>query len=199
MKRQCHFKKGMTLVEILIVTSLISLISVVLYHALSNGLRVWGVSQKVVIEEDTALFLEKLSSDLHNTLFYAKLPFLGDHETLSFPTMIKLKEEDAFSQSPKVSEQIGRVQYSYDVSHKTIIRKEADYGQAINNEYGYAQTFVTQVDSLRFNYIYVTEKEQILSENILETMPSAVEVEVTFFENKLKRSIKKTIDIPLAG
>lgn len=189
----------MTLIEILIVTALISVISIALYHALSNGLRVWSYSQRVVVEEDIVFFMERLSSDLHNTLYYANMPFQGERGTLSFPTVIKLKETNTLGPHPQVSEQIGRVQYRYDVSEKAIVRQEADYGQALGNEYGPEQTLVKGVESLKFTYIYLTEKQQIASENILETMPSAVEVEVEFLDNKMKRSLKRTIDIPLAG
>lgn len=192
--------RGMTLIEILIVVSLISVTSLALYHALANGLRVWDYSDKLVVEEDIALFVEKLSSDLRNTLYFSKIPFEGDRQSYSFPTIIKLREpKDNFSKRALVSEQIGRVFYSYDVSKKAILRRQASYGQALNNEYDAPQTLVGRVESLAFEYIYLTEKEEVISESVLQTVPSALVVEVTFFDQKQKKTFKRTIDVPLGS
>ena len=45
-------KRGMTLIEILLVISLISMVSLGIYNALSNGIAIFQRHRQVVIEED---------------------------------------------------------------------------------------------------------------------------------------------------
>ncbi len=187
----------MTFIEIMIVVSLISIISVALYHGLSNGLRVWEQSKRLIVEEDIALFFEKISQDLRNSLSYSKINFESDFYSFSFPTVVRTLVTT--SKQDELVEQIGKVQYAFDPSSKNLVRKQADYGQALSGDYDPPQVLVAHIDSIKFGFIYLTDKEQVYSEKILETIPSAVEVEVKFTENKQKRSFKRVIEVPIGN
>ena len=189
--------RAMTLIEITIVVGLITIISVALYNGLSNGLRVWKYSQQLRTEEDIALFFEKISHDLRNSLLYSQMPFKSDFYSFSFPAIVRAIVDSKSGQ--EATDTIGMVEYSFDVGKKCIVRKQADYGQALGSEFDPAQTLVSAVDGIKFAFIYVTEKDQLYSEKILETIPSAVEVEVKFTDNNQKRSLKRIIDVPIGN
>ncbi|HSV43921.1 MAG TPA: hypothetical protein VLJ10_05135, partial [Candidatus Bathyarchaeia archaeon] len=78
-------KISFTLIELLLVASLLSLISVSLYQALSNGLRVWQYTRRLSVEEDVMIFLDKLSADLRNSFDYSLFFFDEGKNYVSFP------------------------------------------------------------------------------------------------------------------
>ena len=69
--------EGLTLIEILLVLSLVSIISIALYKALRNGLQVWERSRYLVVEEDIAIFFDKITQDIKNSYFIQRLDLKG--------------------------------------------------------------------------------------------------------------------------
>lgn len=188
----------MTLIEILIVISLLAMINLALYNSLSNGLKVWKKSQNMIIEEDIAIFFDKITNDLHNSFYHAKLKYEGSTARFRFPTIIYMPA-DTKSSWPEDSyiHQIGQVEYLYNSSDKTIVRKMADYGLALRDESAQAIPLVKGVERLKFTYFYSTPTEEIVSDQILELLPGAVRVEVLFSDIYGKRTMEKWIEIPI--
>jgi len=191
-------RKGMTFIEILIVASLISLISMALYNVLSNGIRVWERSRRMVIEEDVAIFFDKLSQDLRNTFYHSKIPFDGNEFRFSFPTMVRTPANAGRGHSGGEDiHQIGRVEYYYDTIEDKIYKRQANYGQAINERFGQPRLLLSSVEKFRFRYVYLTEDEEVMSDEVLEFLPSSIELEIEFFDDKGKRTMRKLIDVPI--
>ena len=53
--------KGFTIIETILVASIMSIIALTLYNAIANGLKVWDRAHKFLVEEDIALFLDDVA------------------------------------------------------------------------------------------------------------------------------------------
>ena len=184
----------------LLVTSLMAMIGLAVYHSLINGIKIWDVSNRYTVEEDIAIFFEKISQDLRNAFPYSKIDFRGDHQSIAFPRMVHvLSNSQGTSSGGRYLDQIGKVEYYFDVTQKKILKKQADYGQALTGEFAQPQEMTGPVERLNIDYIYLTDKEEIHSEQVLETFPSSVQVEVTFSDNMGSHLMKKIIDLPMGS
>ena len=191
--------QGMTLMEILLVASLISIISVAIYNALSNGLRVWERSRQVVVEEDIAIFIDKLTTDLHNTFFYSKIKIEGNDYRFTFPTMVSVMA-DKRGPGPygEYQDQLGRVEYYFDYATHAIYRRQANYSQAIMGDYfSQPQLLVSLVDRLKIEYYYLTDEGEVFSQDIFDVLPSGLEITVEFSDSQKTKKFFKVVNVPL--
>ncbi|OGX54722.1 MAG: hypothetical protein A2306_11275 [Omnitrophica WOR_2 bacterium RIFOXYB2_FULL_38_16] len=193
-------KSAMTLIEILIVTSLIAVISVAIYSCLSSGIRVWQESNRLVVEEDIAMFFDKISKDLRNVYSYSRIKPQGDVFRFSFPAIVYTKA-DKGSGHPEGSyvDQLGKVEYYFDPISDSIYRRQANYSQAVSEQYSRESKIVGSVERLKFTYFVLTPEGEITKNEILDYIPSAIEVLVVFKDSRGERSMRKFIDIPIGG
>jgi len=193
-KRLC----AMTLMEVLIVVSLVSAVCLAIYSSLANGIKVWERSQKLIIEEDIAIFFEKINRDLQNVYQYSLIDFKGNNRNFSFPTMIKfLPDKRSQFNDQQFIEQMGKVEYYFDGISRNLYKRQASYGQALNQKFGDPRVIISNIDDIIFKYVYVTEAGEFFSDQILEVLPMGVVVEVHFLDDEEKRVLRKIMDIPV--
>lgn len=190
----------MTLIEVLLVVSIVSVISLALYNGLTTGIKVWERSRVVVKEEDIVIFFDKLTKDLHNSYFFSTIPFQGGESRLLFPTMV-LTPADSSLELPEgeLVEQLGQVEYYHDLLDDAIYRREYNYAQTLHYAQPQPRAIVEKVEGLKFRYMYVTPEGDIYTSDFLEAIPMGIEVEVQFSNAAGQRSLKKYIDIPIGG
>lgn len=152
----------------------------------------------MVIEEDIAVFFDKITHDLRNSFYHSKLKYDGGAASFRFPSFVYVPA-DSRSSWPRDSyvHQIGEVEYLYDTSEKSIVRKQAFYGRALRNDFQEAVPLVKGIERLKFTYYYSTPSEEVVSDQILELLPGAVSVEVFFSDIYGKRVMKKIIEVPV--
>lgn len=198
--KKAAYKKGMTLIEILIVMSLIAMVTVGIYNALVNGLKVWDRSQRVLVEEDVVIFFEKITEELRNTYSFSLLELKGNEARFEFPTMIRttLNQQRANEEEVYV-DQLGKVEYSFDPTKDSLYKRRAYYGQAVNFQFGESKKILSSVEDVQFRYLYITDNEELSSLEVLDVIPEAVEISVKFREHNKEKVIKKVIDIPVGG
>ncbi|MDP8213351.1 MAG: type II secretion system protein [Candidatus Zapsychrus exili] len=196
MNNKIFKKNAMTFIEVLIVISLFSVLSIALYNALANGLRVWDRSNYALIEEDIVIFFDKINSDLRNTFYYSKISFEGTDNKFSFPTIVYTPADPRSTQKKEgYVNQIGKVEYYFDSLDGGIYKREANYSKAESDKFFKARLLVGPVDSLGFKYFYSTDSGEIESDKTLETFPSGLEVTVEFTDKRGKRKANKFINI----
>ncbi|VAX35344.1 hypothetical protein MNBD_UNCLBAC01-27 [hydrothermal vent metagenome] len=182
--------------EVLIVTSLIAMVSATVYSMVTMGVKVWRRNQQLVIEEDVAIFFDKLSRDLRNTFVYSHFSFEGGEQKISFPTMVHTLVDRRSGGNPnEYHDQMGLVKYSYDGLTNILYRQQANYSQALNKRFVQKQSIVQGIEKVRFRYFYLTENREIFSSTVRETYPSIIEVEVEFEDQKGRRKMNKLIKI----
>lgn len=191
-------KNGFTLIEILLVISLVSLISAALYNALSNGLKIWERSKYLYKEEDVAIFFEKITHELKSAVIYSKLKFEGTQNKISFPAIVKVYPDKKMNVDQDVQiDQIGRVEYYFDYIDKSIYRRQAGYGQALSGVFDEPILQVKAIKDFKFNYLYLNDDGEQFSESVLEVEPYAIEIEVIFEDKFGERVLNKFVNLPI--
>jgi hypothetical protein len=76
--------KGVTLVELVLVSSLIAIAGLGIYKALTSGIDVWLWQKANRSNAQMVMFFERFSSDLRNAMNISDDDFSGDIETISF-------------------------------------------------------------------------------------------------------------------
>lgn len=193
-------KSGMTFIEVLIVSALIAVVSLSLYHGLNNGLKVWQRSQQLVVEEDILIFFEKLTKDLHNAYRFSTIAFEGVPSRFAFPVIQNSVIESSLNeQSQEYTEQLSKVEYIFDYNKNTLFRRQANYAQALEDQYAQPRAIVKGVSEVVFKYYYMTDTDEIYTESVLETIPSRIEVTVSFSDRGYRRAMRKDIILPIGS
>ena len=189
--------RGFTLIEMLLVTSLMAMTSLAVYHALANGLKVWQISNRYAQEEDIAIFLDKISLDLRNAVNYSLIKFEGKKASLSFATVVRTLADPAQSYQTEYFPQIGRVEYQFDQSKGTIFRWQTNYGQALAQKFGPSRPLVHSIRDVKFSY-YIPESDQISFKDETKDWPMGVFIEVSFSNKKgeEQNTLSKLVNIP---
>ena len=188
--------RAFTIVEMLLVISLLSMISVAVFHAFVNGLKIWEKSYEARGEEDIFIFLDKLNRDLHNALAYSLVSFEGKESLISFPAIVRTPQDPRISHGENVYiEQIGKIRYYFDSANNRICREQANYSQALNNEFAYEEILARDVQSLRFRYEYYEGSSFVSRERARETMPSYLQVAVVYGDVKNPKKVDKNIPV----
>ena len=190
--------RGFTLIEVLLVTVLFSVVGILLYKSLSNGLRLWNESQETVVEEDIVIFLDKFSEDLRGALRYSLIPFEGKENALSFATLVRTSADERGSRVAEgVIEQIGAVEYHFNFEDKKLYRRQANYSQAVHDKFGSGIPVLASVDSVKFTYMFWDGKVFSRQKAADEDVPAYVEAEVVYQEKNNQKIFKRLLEVPV--
>jgi len=185
--------KAFTLVELLIVSALLAIISMAVYAVFNSGVKIWQRIGNLTWEEDLNILLDKLQSDLRNSFDFQGIDFIGEKDKLVFATIVdsaRLKKKT-----------IGQVAYFFNPYLGTLSREERDYAHIFGEDRGRVSVVSTNIRFLRFQYRYYDEEMKRYIWNyrwMTEGLPDAVRVELEFDDGDAAR-ITRTVDIPSAG
>lgn len=185
---------GMTLVELLITMTILSVISLAIYASLNSGLKIWKRINQQMAHEDLDIFFDRFGHDLRNCARFTGLTFTGTQERVEFPTILP---------SPRLGgDVIGRVSYAYDPQSKTLVRVQQDFSQIYSGEESSKIQPVPDLGSVKFRY-YVYDKqtkEYSWREDFLEEdFPLAVRIELESGDGPQAQSFTRTVSIPVSG
>ena len=194
-----RLRAGFTLVEILLVVSMVAMISISLYTAFSNGFKLWARGQHFVMEEDIAIFFDKIGEDLRNSFQYSLIAFKGRERSISFPTVVYAAMNSKETKSGHYIHQIGRVEYHFDPIKNQLFRRQADYGQALKDEFPPERTLLNNVMDVEFNYFYAGADADARMEKttVMDELPNMVKVKIRYNDDRGRaREFYKIIAIP---
>ena len=187
-------RKAFTLVEILLVCVIVSVVSLAIYSALNNGMKIWKRVNTQLAGEDAIFFLEKFSYDLRNSFFFRNINFTGTEEQISFASLVK--------SGLYPDRSIGQVSYMYNPQEKAVYRNQLDFSQIYSRQEPIQKIQLKNVSELKFSYyLFDPEKKVYFWQDELgqEQFPLAVKIALKFIdENKNEIEIQNTIDIPSA-
>ncbi|MFH0918328.1 MAG: type II secretion system protein GspJ, partial [Candidatus Omnitrophota bacterium] len=167
-------KLGFSLVELLVVTSMLGVISLAIFSTFNNGFKVWQKINKPLAQEDLGIFLDKLSQDLNNCLKSSSLAFTGDQNNLGIPTL-------AFSPRLKAST-LALVAYTYDQQTGSLSRQPKDFSQLYSRQEEDPVILLKNIESFKFEYYYFdTQKQEYIwkEEPLGAGLPLAVRVSIS--------------------
>ncbi len=189
-------RRAFTLVEILLVTTLIAGISLAVFSCLINGLRLWDRSRVLMIEEDAAFFFDRFSSDVRNSFPFSTLAMVGAEGTLAFPTIVMTGSDRAGSRSAEVlSDGIGMVQYVFSISTGELSRLQANYSQGLRGSWGEPRPMIKGLKRVRFKY-FSTAGDYRLSQDPGDPFPAGVEVELLFMNGSNEKFLRRFVPVP---
>jgi prepilin-type N-terminal cleavage/methylation domain-containing protein len=192
--------KAFTLIEMLLVASLLSVTGLAVYHAISDGLRVWEYSRRYSSEEDVAVFFEKLSADLQNTYRYSAIAFDGKENKILIPTIVRTPVDKEISASGDLVEQMGCAEYFLQTGEKAIYRRQANYSQSLKKKFAPARALAAPVEKLHFKYYGFEDGKLKPKKSVNKEIPVAVMVQIDFREvGGSVRHLQRMINIPIGN
>ncbi len=200
----CNMKfsrRAFTLIEMLLVASLLSVTGLAVYHAIANGLRVWEYSRRYSSQEDVAIFFEKISSDLQNAYRYSLIPMEGKAQKISIPTIVHMSADKGTPDKDRMIEQMGVVEYFFQKGQKTIYRRPYNYSQALKSKKNFkARPIVSPIEGLRFTYFFLEGDKVKPKKTLSNQVPVCIQVEVDFVEvGGAIRHLQRIINIPVGS
>jgi prepilin-type N-terminal cleavage/methylation domain-containing protein len=187
-------KLGFSLVEMLVVTAMLGVISLAIFSTFNNGFKIWQKINKPLLEEDLGIFFDKLSQDLSNCLKSSSLPFSGDQNNLGVPVLVN---------SPRLKvRSLGLVTYSYDHQSGILYRQQKDYSQLYNRQEDTPVPLLKNLQFFKFEYYYYdkNKKENLWREEWPGAgIPLAVRVGLSLNDSSGTDKIIRTISIPIGG
>ncbi|MFH1360027.1 MAG: hypothetical protein ABIJ41_03205 [Candidatus Omnitrophota bacterium] len=192
-------KKGFTVVEALLAASMMAVVGLALYQALSSGLKIWDRGMRFIEEEDVLIFFDKISGDLRKTMNMSSLRFDAEKDRISFAASVMTKGDKAKGYGDEeFVDEIGRVEYFYDALKHQILRRQANYSQALDQGYQGSRVLVNDVRGLTCTYFYETSKGFVEKEVAEGIVPSLIKIEIEF-SGKQPKKMTKLISIPVGS
>ncbi len=198
--RTPKYKAGVTFIEMLLVVSLISVIGLTLYQSISNGVKIWEKSQRFIVDENVAIFFDKMIYDLRNALNYSLIAFEGRETRLAFAGIVTTAADKEGTVNQGYIHQIGRVEYFFDKAASRLSRRQANYSQATEGEFGLPRVLVDSLHSVKFSYHYgsAAQAETDVTSKADGMMPAAVKIDIEFLEETGKmRKMTGFIAVPV--
>ncbi len=191
---------GMTLIEVLIVVTIVSVVGLSVYQSLSSGLRVWERHQKMVQEEDIIIFFHKFERDVRNIAPFSLIPMTGHQKRIAMPTTVFTAADIKRGWGENIYvDQLGLVEYYFDPIERSVYRRQVNYAQAVKNLFGRTQKVLSDVEEFRIRYYFLTEEGVTYSSSIDNIIPVGIEVKVAYSDEHGQKEMEKIINIPLQG
>jgi hypothetical protein len=115
-------RKAFTLVELLIVTTLMTFVSGVIVATLTGGFKVWARATEYGVHDQASLIAsEGIRKDLASARRFRLIPFTGAYDEVSFPVVAR------FGSDASAPQEIGRLGYYTDSRRGLLCRSFVPY------------------------------------------------------------------------
>ena len=189
---------GFTLMEMLLVTTLVSVIGVAVFSALNNGLKLWARGIGLGHEGELAIGLDKIGEDLRSTVPVSGIAFKGSGERCAFPAVVLTPADKKSSRAEEdIVDQIGAIEYRFEPAEGKIYRRQANYSQALKKQWGPDQEIISGLEELMFHYYFSTDKGFLTKSEADEKIPAGVIVEVVLRGDQAQRRLKRFYAVPV--
>jgi hypothetical protein len=188
------------LTEVLLVSVMFTLISLAVYHAFSNGFKLWARGQHVMVEGDMAIFLDRIGEDLRQTVTISGIPFKGDSTQLEFPAIILAPTDEHGSRAhEETGPQIGAIGYKFDPAQKKIFRTQAVYGQALKKQWQEPVEVAKEIEDVSMRYYFTADRGLQVKVQADQAVPMGIMIDVQFMIDGEIRHMRRFLLVPVAG
>jgi len=192
-------RSGFTLMEILLVSALIATISIAIFAALNNGIKLWGRGIAVDKKGDVFIGLEKISQDIRGVIPYSLINFQGSEEKISFATIVFTPADANSSRAEEgLVDSIGAVEYRYEPADGKIFRRQADYGQALKKQWGKEQEIASGISDVHFDYFVDGERRTEGRAHVDSQIPTGVLLTLRLGPQG-QQTMQRYFEIPVGG
>jgi prepilin-type N-terminal cleavage/methylation domain-containing protein len=173
-------RKGFTFIEMMLVSAIFATLSVAVFTCLFNGIRLWDRARQLMTEEGSLIFFDRFATDMRNSFSYSKIAFEGRETAVAFPSVVwTAADRVSVRASEGMVDQIGRVEYSFDPAEGVVLRRQANYSQALKGLWGGEQAIVSSVKDLSFRYFYAVSSDARSGAEPGDGLPAGIEVDIT--------------------
>ncbi len=193
LSRKTKLKKSFTLIELLLVTVLLSVVSLAMYAVFNNGIKIWQRVNRQLPQEEAVIFLDKFSRDLRNSFKFSTISFSGKETELGFATLLNSQRLQKTT--------VGRVTYSYDPQAQVLNRQQDDYSQVYSGGEGSSVRSLSNIRSVKFQYCtFDKENKKYLwyDEWAKDDFPLAVRIDLEIDDGRQVRKFTQVFGIPVA-
>ena len=189
-------RPGFTLIEMLIVTAILSVVALAVFATLNNGIKIWQKVNRQLPEEDLNIFFDKFAHDVKNTFKFTGIIFSGTIEKVEFPTLVN---------SLRLQKRtVGKLIYAYEPETRILNRYQVDFAGVYSGESKASpQQTLKNVRALKFQYYLYNEQNKVYlwqdEYGYKEGLPLAVRVELEFDDGAEIKKFTKTVSIPTSG
>lgn len=142
---RCRKKnKGFSLIELIIVSVMVAMISLAVYATFNNGLRIWQRINEELPTEELGIFFERFSSDVRSLLPLYAVAFVGEKEMLEFSAL--LHSPLFLAKTPAL------IRYRFIPSGKSLERSESDWSMLSNKEEPKSTHVLKNISNAVFDY-----------------------------------------------
>ena len=184
-------RKGFTLVELLVVVSILGLVTGVVGASLAAGIRAWQMARTFGTVEAQALVGARiLKRDVMNTFAFYAIPFKGSRREMTFPAIV-----DTTPESENPSPRLGSVSYRYNRYERVLERQVTALASEITAPSQDPERLVRDVEDLVIRYGEVGKNGLSWEASWDNTTnhPEVVEIELTVKTDTGPLVIRETI------
>ena len=186
-------RKSLTLVEIIITASLVAVVGIAVFSAVSSGLKIWQRLTKSTIEEDVHIFFEKFGFDIRNSFAYEGIDFSGSDDSLTFASLVS---GSGFNLAP------GQVTYHFYPEGEVVTSEKRTVTNLFRDKPGIIERRLEDVQALSFSYYFYDplRKEYFwVSDWEEDRLPLAVRINLEIKRDKREYKFSKTFNIPVGN
>ena len=175
-------KRGFTLIEILVVVTLLAMTAFAITTSFIQGIKIYDRFNGMQEEEEKIFFIEHLTRDLKNGTNYSRIVWSASKDYLSFPSIAaEAGEGSGITGGLPVG-----ISYQFNPERKEIFRTESNF--PYDPDHTSRRVAATGIHSLKFDLLRDSE----------ESMPSRVTVTLEYGDAAHPKILKKLIMIPVS-
>ncbi|MDD5670591.1 MAG: prepilin-type N-terminal cleavage/methylation domain-containing protein [Candidatus Omnitrophica bacterium] len=195
-------RRGFTLVEFLIVVTIIGFLAGVIYITLARGLELWHRANQERPELNVEIFFEKITQDIRNAFIYEEKPFEGAKREMKFYSVSPLRNIKKGKVMETLS-QPAKIRYAFDSSAKTIKREICGYPHILYDDLDPPETKIVldNVLGCAISYYEPSKRKTVgvwHSQWLKDYLPQAIKISVDV-QGYDKKKMTKIIPVPAGG
>lgn len=186
-------KAGFTLLELLIVTAILGIVTAAIGACLAAGIRVWTIARSFgAVENDAWIALELVQRDVENALPFEPIAFEGDETSIAFAGLVR----DADGGGGR----IGTIRYAFDRAERSLLRESQPYTVRSSPGQPVREVVLEGVESLRITYARLERNTGEAIEqtgwNSATSMPDTVAFELRMRGAHPPDRLSRTVRLP---
>ena len=177
-----------------------AVISLAVFNAFSNGFKLWARGEHVMVEGNTAIFLDRIAEDMRQTVIISGIPFKCIGTEVSFPAIIWAPTDSNGSRAEEeVGDQMGAIRYVFDPAQKKIFRYQATYGQALKGQWSSPVEVAGLIEDISLRYYFKADRGVDVKSQTDEGLPMGVMIDVQFLVEGHLNHMRRFLIIPVGG